>query len=79
MFSSYHVSTLDTADFNSPPTIFILVATGPMNDPSSISASRAFSSTLSITSAEKFAALVHTPLTFEAVPLAKSTISSARF
>ena len=57
----------------------MFVATGPMNDPSSISASRAFSWTLSITSAEKFAALVHAPLTFEAVPLAKSTISFARF
>ena len=42
-FSSYHVSTLVTADFNSAPTVFIFVATGPMNDPSSVRALRAFS------------------------------------
>ena len=46
----------------------MLVATGPMNDPNSMSALRAFSCTLSIMSVEKFVALVHAPLTCEAVP-----------
>ena len=42
-FSLYQASTLVTADFISAPIVFIFAATGPMNDDSFITASRAFS------------------------------------
>ena len=40
-FSLYQSSTLLTEAFKSAPTALIVVATGPMKDPSSVSACRA--------------------------------------
>ena len=78
-FSLYHVSTLVTAVLSSCPTFSISAASGPINVSSSPSALCAVSWTSSIILAEKLAAFEQAPVTFEAVPLAKSTTWSARF